>query len=120
MQGEHLFRHLFAELGGVAGAERLLDDVWTIRAEVVSPVVKTRTLLGYAELFVRRAEDRLAKPRRRTSARRPKVSASTPDPSRTDPAVFPAVGRDVKPARPDRTGGPHRQSKTTRRSDVEE
>ncbi|MDQ4069145.1 MAG: beta galactosidase jelly roll domain-containing protein, partial [Actinomycetota bacterium] len=76
VQGEHLFRHLLAELDGVAGAERLLEDVWTIRSEVVSPIVKNRTLLRYAELFVRRAEGGAPRSPRRASSPPAKSAAA--------------------------------------------
>jgi hypothetical protein len=95
IQGEHLFRHLLSELSSVAGADGVLDDVWTIRAEVISPEVKARTLLRYVEALVRRAEALLATPGRRPSKRvRP-----TPAPPAGEASPFPAVGRDLKPAR---------------------
>ncbi len=74
VQGEHLFRHLLSEFAGVAGAGRLLDDVWTIRSEVVSPQVKARNLLRYIELLAQRAGDIVATPRRRPSKRAAKAA----------------------------------------------
>jgi hypothetical protein len=109
VQGEHLLRHLLAELERLSGAEPLRDDIWTIRAEVVSPVVKARTLLRYVELFVRRAEARLATSRPRTAAKPP----STPLVAPAAPAAFPAVGRD-RPRRP------RPDPKPTRRTDVQD
>ena len=100
IQGEHLFRHLLAELSGVAGADRVLDDVWTIRAEVISPEVKSRTLLRYVQALVLRAEAVLATPGRRPSRR----ARSTPAPPPFEASPFPAVGRDLKPLR----AGPRR------------
>ncbi|MDP1806329.1 MAG: hypothetical protein Q8K72_14240, partial [Acidimicrobiales bacterium] len=95
VQGEHLFRHLLSEF---AGAGRLLDDVWTIRSEVLSPQVKARNLLRYIELLVQRAADIVTTPRRRPSKRAAKaaVAARAETPAA---APFPAVGRDVKPTR---------------------
>jgi hypothetical protein len=95
VQGEHLFRHLLPELRGLAGSERLCDDIWTIRSETVSPTVKSETLLRYVELVVRRAEDLLAtKGRRRSGGLRPvppSAGAGAPPPA----PLCPAVGRDV-------------------------
>jgi len=95
VQGEHLFRHLLGELSGQAGAERALDEIWTIRAEVISPEVKTRTLLRYVELVVRRAEAVAATPGRRPSGRARPTPAGPP----VEESPFPAVGRDLKPLR---------------------
>jgi len=96
VQGEHLFRHLFPELDGLAGAQPLCDDIWTIRSETVSPEVKARTLLRYVELVVRRAEGLLSTKGRRAAAR-----VRTPPilggPSAPPPApLFPPVGRDIR------------------------
>ena len=105
VQGEHLFRHLLSELSGVPGAAHVLDDIWTIRAEVISPEVKTRTLLRYVELLIRRAEAVVATPGRRPSkrVRQPALRAARAQPAPAAPAVdaspFPAVGRDLKPLR---------------------
>ena len=90
VQGEHLFRHLVPELAGLAGAPAVTDVIWTIRSEVVSPAVKTRTLLRYAELLVRRAES-VAPARRRQAPARPPA----PSPSPPHSSLFPPVGRDV-------------------------
>ena len=49
VQGEHLFRHLLAELGGFPPAEPLLEDVWTIRSEIVSPAEKAAVLVAYLD-----------------------------------------------------------------------
>ena len=98
VQGEHLFRHIVPELAGLAGAEHVTDAAWTIRSEVVSPEVKTRTLLRYVELVVRRAETLLATRGRRPARRRPLVGAPAPD-GLPQSSLFPAVGRDVPPAR---------------------
>jgi len=98
VQGEHLFRHLLDEVSGLVGGERLCDDLWTIRAEVISPAVKSRLLLRYAELFVRRAELLQAAPGRRRSRGAeptPPGAGVLREPART----FPAVGRDVRPIR---------------------
>jgi hypothetical protein len=99
VQGEHLFRHLLPELAGLAGADRIVDDLWTIRSEVVSPEVKTRTLLRYAELFVRRAEEVAAVPRRRRSKQAPPAPAAERPPASQ---TLRAVGRDVVAVRPGR------------------
>ena len=103
IQGEHLFRHLQSEFAGVAGAGRLLDDLWTIRSEVVSPEVKSRNLLRYIELLVQRSGDVVATPRRRPS-KRAATAVVTAQPEAPTASPFPAVGRDVKPTRR------HRQS----------
>jgi hypothetical protein len=103
IQGEHLFRHLQSELAGVAGAGRLLDDVWTIRSEVISPQVKARNLLRYMELLAQRAGDIVATARRRPSKRAAKAQTAIPEAPAATP--FPAVGRDVKPTR---AGARHR------------
>jgi hypothetical protein len=98
IQGEHLFRHVQSEFAGMAGAGRLLDDVWTIRSEVISPQVKSRALLRYLELLAERAQAVVETPRRRPSKR----AAKSPGPARPEPPAespFPAVGRDVKPSR---------------------
>ena len=95
VQGEHLFRHLLAELAGRAGTERVVDDVWNIRAEVISPEVKTRTLVRYLERLVRRAEAVAATPGRRPS----KPARPTPATPPVEAQPFPAVGRDLKPLR---------------------
>jgi len=95
VQGEHLFRHLLPELAGHAGADRLLDDIWTIRSEVVSPAVKARTLLRYVELVVRRAEALLATKGRRPS-RAPRPVADAASHGAPLAPLFPAVGRDVR------------------------
>ncbi|HJV09446.1 MAG TPA: hypothetical protein VJ653_07180, partial [Acidimicrobiales bacterium] len=89
IQGEHLFRHLLSELSGAA---RLVDDLWTIRSEVISPEVKTRTLLRYVERLVDRAQTVAATPGRRPSKR----PAAKPSPPLVAASPFPAVGRDVK------------------------
>lgn len=96
VQGEHLFRHLLSEFAGTAGAGRLLDDVWTIRSEVISPDVKARALLRYIELLVQRAQEVAASPRRRPSKRAAKAAVPNRLEAPTEPA-FPAVGRNVKP-----------------------
>ncbi len=97
IQGEHLFRHLVSEFAGVAGAGHLLDDVWTLRSEVVSPEVKTRNLLRSIELLVPRAEAIVSNARRRPTKRAAKPAASGPQ----IPAApqFAAVGREVKSTR---------------------
>jgi hypothetical protein len=104
VQGEHLFRHVLAELPGVPGAGPVLDDVWTIRSEILSPAVKARTLLRYVEHVVRRAEALVDSPGRRPSRQakavpQPRAGRAVPDP----PARFFPVGRDVRPVPPDRT-----------------
>ena len=106
IQGEHLFRHVLSEFAGAAGAGRLLDEAWTIRSEVISPEVKARNLLRYIELLAQRADDLVSTPRRRPSKRHAKAAAAAR--AETPPASpFPAVGRDVKPAR---AGVRHRPS----------
>lgn len=108
VQGEHLFRHLVPELAGLAGAQHVADVSWTIRSEVVSPEVKTRTLLRYVELLVRRAETLLATRGRRPARRR--TAALAPD-GVPQSALFPAVGRDVPPTRTrTRSAAPTRRS----------
>lgn len=98
VQGEHIFRHVLSEFAGVAGAGRLLDDVWTIRSEVISPQVKARNLLRYIELLAQRAGEVVATPRRRPSKRAARAAvAARPEAPAVTP--FPAVGRDVKPTR---------------------
>ena len=92
VQGEHLFRHLLRELDGSAGAEPLCDDIWTIRSETVSPEVKSRTLLRYVDLVVRRAEALLATRGRRPSSRMRSAAAGADTPPAS---LFPAVGRNV-------------------------
>jgi len=98
IQGEHLFRHVLSEFAGVAGAGRLLDDVWTIRSEVISPQVKARALLRYIELLVQRAQELLGTPGRRPSKRAAKAAVPA-SPEAPATSAFPAVGRDVKPTR---------------------
>lgn len=101
VQGEHLFRHLIAELEATPGAGAVRDEIWRIRAEVLSPAVKARNLLRYAELVVHHAEEVVAGGARR--ARRTPATAATSLPASAVPAVterppFEAVGRDVKPS----------------------
>jgi hypothetical protein len=98
VQGEHLFRHVLSEFAGAAGASRLLDDVWTIRSEVVSPEVKARTLLRYVDLLARRAQLVASVPGRRP-AKPAKATAGAGAPEVPARSPFPAVGRDVQPAR---------------------
>ena len=96
VQGEHLFRHLCPELGGLAGAQPLCDDIWTIRSETVSPEVKARTLLRYVELVALRAEGLLSTKGRRAAAR-VRTPPILSGPSAPPPApLFPPVGRDVR------------------------
>jgi hypothetical protein len=90
----------------VAGAGRLLEEIWIIRSEVISPQVKARNLLRYIELLVERAADILATPRRRPSKRAAKAPVPT-HPETPAATPFPAVGRDVKPTR---AGVRHRAS----------
>jgi hypothetical protein len=98
IQGEHLFRHLLSEFTGVAGAGRLLEEIWAIRSEVISPQVKARNLLRYIELLVQRAAGIVATPRRRP-AKRAATAAVAAIPETPAATPFPAVGRDVKPTR---------------------
>lgn len=110
VQGEHLFRHLATEVAALPRAGYLLDDIWTIRSEVVSPAVKTRTLLRFVELLVRRAENLLSTPGRRPAARRRAAGPTAATPDAAPPAArHPAVGRDVRPSRTD-TRPPSRRS----------
>jgi hypothetical protein len=74
VQGEHLFRHVLHELSHLDGGQPVSDDIWRIRSEIVSPREKARALLRYLELFVARAEQRLASTRR---ARRPPSSPAS-------------------------------------------
>ena len=97
IQGEHLFRHVLSEFAGAAGGGRLLDDVWTIRSEIVSPEVKARALLRYVALLAERAAQVVARPQRRIPKRAGKAAAAGPEAPLESP--FPAVGRDVKPGR---------------------
>ncbi|MGH9279326.1 MAG: sugar-binding domain-containing protein, partial [Acidimicrobiales bacterium] len=69
IQGEHLFRHVLAELPGLPHADRIIDAVWRIRCEIVSPTEKAGVLLRYIESFVQQAELRLARTRRMTRPR---------------------------------------------------
>lgn len=97
VQGEHLFRHLIAELAAVPGAGAVRDEIWRIRAEVPSPAVKARNLLRYAELVVHHAEE-VAAGRARRARRTPSTTAApAPAPTVPDASAFDAVGRDVKP-----------------------
>jgi hypothetical protein len=108
VQGDHLFRHLLQELASIDGAQAVRDEIWRIRSEVLSPSVKARCLLRYVELLARRAQEELAGPGRRPRRARPPLppAADHPDPVASP---FPAVGRDVTPARP----RPHRTEDTT-------
>jgi hypothetical protein len=106
VQGEHLFRHILHELSHLPQADRLRDDIWRIRSEVVSPREKARALLRYAELFVHQAEARLAQLQR---ARRPQPVPPTAEPApeaRTTPVAFPPVGRDIPANATSDRGGP--------------
>ncbi|MGH9265424.1 MAG: glycoside hydrolase family 2 protein [Acidimicrobiales bacterium] len=101
VQGDHLFRHLLDELSRLPGAERVRDEIWTIRSEVVSPAVKARTLLRYLDRCARRAEAVLAGPGHRPTAR-PKAASRKNDtpPAAPPPVAYPPVGRDVSHRRP--------------------
>lgn len=105
VQGEHLFRHLVAELAGVRHAAWLVDQVWRIRSEVVSPAEKARVLVAYLERLVGAAEHRLEGgpgPRRRRTAAPATARADAPPAAiTTEPSPWAAVGRDR-----DRTVGP--------------
>lgn len=96
VQGEHLFRHVLSEFAGVAGAARLLDDVWTIRSEVISPEVKARNLLRYIDVLTQRAEEIVSAPRRRPKRVTKAPAAGPHAPAESE---FVAIGRDVKPTR---------------------
>jgi hypothetical protein len=96
VQGEHLFRHVLQELSHLAGAEGLVEDVWRIRSETVSPREKARALLRHLEQFVQRGEARLARTGRAPAGRRPPSAADVlpaPAPGRSSHAAA-AVGRD--------------------------
>ncbi|HEX2042212.1 MAG TPA: hypothetical protein VHF24_06200 [Acidimicrobiales bacterium] len=58
-QGEHFFRHLLAELEGLDPLGLLLDPIWRIRSETVSPAEKTAVLVRYLDRFVTRVEEHL-------------------------------------------------------------
>lgn len=58
-QGEHFFRHLEAELEGLDGSSFLLEAVWLIRSEILSPAEKTAVLLQYLETFGTKADEHL-------------------------------------------------------------
>jgi len=98
VQGEHLFRHLLAELAGVEAAAWLVDEVWRIRSEIVSPAEKARALLAYLERLVAAADHRLGMPApaRRGSRHRP---ATTFPAAAAEPPRWTPVGTD-------RTTGP--------------
>jgi hypothetical protein len=105
VQGEHLFRHVLDELSHLAGSDRLLEDVWRIRSEIVSPREKARALLRHLEQFVERAEARLAgKGRARAGQRRSAPRGDTPA-ARPPHPVPVAVGRDVADERIRERGG---------------
>jgi hypothetical protein len=70
-QGEHFFRHILAELDGLDPSGLLLEPIWRIRSETISPAEKTAVLVRYLERFVARVEQHLrergvATPLRRT------------------------------------------------------
>ncbi|HEX2272783.1 MAG TPA: hypothetical protein VHG90_02805 [Acidimicrobiales bacterium] len=58
-QGEHFFRHILAELEGLDPSGPLLEPIWRIRSETISPAEKTAVLFGYLERFVARVEQHL-------------------------------------------------------------
>jgi hypothetical protein len=105
IQGEHLFRHVLHELAQSSHADGLQADVWRIRSEVLSPREKARALIRYLELFVERAEDRLAHEGRlhrpvddgrATGIDADRVDSAGGSPEKFQrPAVTP-VGRDVE------------------------
>ena len=96
VQGEHLFRHLLAELAGVEHARWLVDQVWRIRSEIVSPAEKARVLVDYLELLVAAAMRRLADgtPARAQPSRRSPARAVTKTVA-TEVTPWVPVGRDV-------------------------
>lgn len=57
-QGEHFFAHILSELEGLDGSAPLLDTIWRIRSEMLSPAEKTAVLMRYLELFGAKAEER--------------------------------------------------------------
>ena len=108
-QGEHLVRHIVAELDSVEGADLLLDTIHTIHSEIVSPAEKTAVLLRYLRLFAERAEQALATapsapsgPERRARAPRPR-SWSRPAFEPADHSIGATpVGSDRTPRPPGR------------------
>jgi hypothetical protein len=73
---------------------------------VMSPREKARALLRYLDLFIHRAEARLAEAQR---ARRPQPVTRTAEPALnrgTGPVGFPPVGRDIPANATTDTGGP--------------
>jgi hypothetical protein len=106
VQGEHLFRHALHDLSHLPESAPLRDDIWRIRSEVVSPREKARALLRYLDLFIHRAEARLAETQR---ARRDQPARATAEPALnrgTGPVAFPPVGRDIAANATSERGGP--------------
>ncbi|MFN2606414.1 MAG: sugar-binding domain-containing protein [Acidimicrobiales bacterium] len=62
IQGEHLLRHVLAELDATPEAAPLLEALWKIRSEVLSPTEKTAVAIRYLGLFAERAEAHLEAP----------------------------------------------------------
>ena len=58
-QGEHFFRHILAELEALDATGLLLEPIWWIRSETVSPAEKTAVLFRYLDRFVTRVEQHL-------------------------------------------------------------
>jgi hypothetical protein len=71
IQGEHLIRHVLGELESLPYGRGVVDDVWRIRSEIVSPAEKARVLLRYLKRFVEKAEVRLAMTTRGGRAHKP-------------------------------------------------
>jgi hypothetical protein len=65
VQGEHFFRHLLEELHGLEEADVLVDTVWRIRSEIVSPAEKTAVLMRALERLIEQADrERQTRPAR--------------------------------------------------------
>ncbi|MBW3547116.1 MAG: hypothetical protein KY452_03135 [Actinobacteria bacterium] len=120
IQGEHFFNHLLNELPAVPGSGFVIEDLWLIRSEILSPREKARVLVRYLELLELRAESRMA--HGRGNGRSPVLPPSPLDadvqPMPGGP-ISPPVGRDVAS-----TAGslpnlrpvlPGRRARTTRR-----
>ena len=61
IQGEHLIRHVLAELEVTDPSGLLADPVWQIRSEILSPAEKAAVLVRYLELFAVRAHAQLSR-----------------------------------------------------------
>ncbi len=121
IQGEHFFNHLLHELPAVPGSGFVIDELWRVRSEILSPREKARVLLRYLELLERRAESRLAGGREEGRSPGPAPPAPGVEvPRRPAGPMSTPVGRDV----PERNGSlpnlrpllPGRRARSTRRN----